>query len=110
MKNPIINENDDKFWYNEKGQYHRDDGPAIEYQNGSKEYYQNGLLHREDGPAIEYGLAAGHGKLHKQWRLHGKLHREDGPAFEGINGDKEYWINGVQYDSLDAGLMDQALS
>ena len=39
---------------NEKGQYHREDGPAIEFINGSKEWYLNGQLHRLDGPAIEY--------------------------------------------------------
>jgi hypothetical protein len=34
--------------------YHREDGPAIEHVDGSKEWYLNGKLHREDGPAIEY--------------------------------------------------------
>lgn len=38
---------------NEKGERHREDGPAVEYADGSKYWYQNGELHREDGPAIE---------------------------------------------------------
>ena len=30
---------------------HRHDGPAVEYQRGSKEWYVNGKSHRLDGPA-----------------------------------------------------------
>lgn len=41
-------------FYNEKGELHREDGPAIEYANGDKYWYKNGQFHREDGPAIEY--------------------------------------------------------
>ena len=41
-------------YYNENGQLHREDGPAIEDSNGDKAWYFNGELHREDGPAIEY--------------------------------------------------------
>ena len=40
-------------YYNKKGQYHRLDGPAVEYSDGTKDWYQNGRLHRIDGPAIE---------------------------------------------------------
>lgn len=29
-------------WYNEEGQYHREDGPAIEWADGSKFWYLNG--------------------------------------------------------------------
>jgi hypothetical protein len=32
---------------------HREDGPAIE-TNGHKAWYYKGLLHRENGAAIEY--------------------------------------------------------
>ena len=80
MKNPVVYENGDKFWYNEKGQYHRDDGPAIISINGSKEYW-----------------------------ISGKLHRDHGPAYEGAGGYKEYWLNGTRYKSLEEGLMEQAL-
>ena len=31
---------------------HREDGPAIIWQDGYKEWYINGELHREDGPAL----------------------------------------------------------
>ena len=33
--------------------YHREDGPAIQYADGSKEWCIDGKLHRIDGPAIE---------------------------------------------------------
>jgi hypothetical protein len=36
------------------GKLHREDGPAVEWTNGSKSWYLNGNLHREDGPAIEW--------------------------------------------------------
>ena len=41
-------------WFNSKGQLHREDGPAIEYSNGTKSWYLKGHLHREDGPAMEW--------------------------------------------------------
>lgn len=40
-------------YYNDKGQLHREDGPAIEYDNGDFMYFINGQLHRKDGPAIK---------------------------------------------------------
>ena len=43
-----------KIWRNEFGQYNREDGPAVEYTNGTKYWYKNGLKHREDGPACIY--------------------------------------------------------
>ena len=39
-------------WF-KNGIHHREDGPAIEYIDGSSQWYSNGILHREDGPAIE---------------------------------------------------------
>ena len=42
-----------RWYYNNEGQLHCTDGPAIEYWNGTKCWYQNGLRHRTDGPAIE---------------------------------------------------------
>ena len=50
---------------NKYGQYHREDGPAIEYADGHKEWFINGLLHRIDGPAIEFKSGAKH-----WWILH----------------------------------------
>ena len=76
-----------KSWHL-NGECHREDGPAIEWPNGSKEWYLNGHPHREDGPAIE--RADGY----KSWYLNGRPHREDGPAIEWPNGSKEWWLNG----------------
>ena len=80
-----------KFWYNEKGQYHREDGPAIEYPDGTKFWFMYDEMHRDSGPAVEYSNGI------KCWYRRGKLHREDGPAIEKTNGYKEWWLNGKQY-------------
>ena len=75
-------------WTNELKQLHREDGPAIEYADGVKEWWLNGQRHRIDGPAVEYANG------NKYWFLNGKRHREDGPAVECTDGDKEWWLNG----------------
>lgn len=40
-------------YFNDRGHYHKEDGPAIEWIDGTKEWYNDGKLHRKDGPAIE---------------------------------------------------------
>jgi hypothetical protein len=82
--------NGNKFYYSDREMLirHREDGPAAEYADGSKEWYLNGKLHREDGPAIERANGS------KSWWLNDKLHREDGPAVEWSDGSKSWWING----------------
>jgi hypothetical protein len=67
---------------------HREDGPAIEYANGNKQWFIHGKRHRKDGPTIEWASGS------KEWWFHGKLHRENGPAIEGANGDKYWYLNG----------------
>ena len=47
-------ENGNKIWRNEKGQIHRKNGPAIVRANVDKEWWQNDKLHRIDGPAVEF--------------------------------------------------------
>ena len=51
-------------------------------------YYLNGKLHRENGPAIEYDDGG------KEYWINGIRHRIDGPAVEYVTGNKEYYING----------------
>jgi len=51
----------------------------------------NDKLHREDGPAIEWADGT------KKWCRNGQKHREDGPAVERADGYKEWWLNGEQY-------------
>jgi hypothetical protein len=57
-------------YYNEQGQYHRLDGPAVEWNNGDKWWIINGKNHREDGPAVE--MFSGY----KEWYLNDKLYTE----------------------------------
>jgi hypothetical protein len=61
------------------------------YPNGNKFWYLNGEYHREDGPAIEKTNGT------KIWYLNDKCHREDGPAVECANGDKIWYLNSKCY-------------
>ena len=94
-QNYYFDKDNNKKWFinvNNKTLLHRkNDLPAVEYANGTKEWYLNGKLHREnDKPAIEYSNGT------KYWYLNGKLHREnDLPTIECINGHKEWWLNGL---------------
>jgi hypothetical protein len=85
-----IDTNGNKFYYSDREMKirHREDGPAIEWSDGDKEWWINDKLHREDGPAIEYADGG------KEWWINDKLHREDGPAVEYSNGTKAWYING----------------
>ena len=58
--------------------------------DGSIRWYKAGTdhRHREDGPAIEWVDGA------KEWWVNGKRHREDGPAVEYADGEKWWCING----------------
>ena len=79
MTNPVVTKNGSKYWYDELGQRHRADGPAVitdEYES----WYFNGELHREDGPAIIWKDGEQH------WYINGELHRMGGPAIESPNG------------------------
>lgn len=39
-----------KIWKNEKGEIHREDGPAVEWPDGDWWWYLNGKCHRICGP------------------------------------------------------------
>jgi hypothetical protein len=77
-----------KRWFNEEGELHRLDGPAIVQPNGSKEWCVNGKLHRIDGPAVEWYDGG------KVWWVNGKRHRLGGPAYEYTDGDREWYVDG----------------
>ena len=85
-------------WYNDEGQLHRLDGPAVERANGDKEWYVEGKCHRLDGPAIEW--ASGH----KEWYVDGKQMTEEGfkayikPSCEG----KVVEVDGIKYKLVKA--------
>ena len=88
-----IDEFGTKHYYKNKEMtiFHREDGPALEYTDGTKAWYLNGKLHREDGPALDHTSGS------KFWYLNGKLHREDGAAIEYADGGKAWWLNGARY-------------
>ena len=67
---------------------HREDGPAIEWDNGDWAWFYNNYPHRDDGPAVRESGAL-------QWFYHGKRHRLDGPAFQPLGmGLPRWYING----------------
>ena len=68
-----IDSNGNKFWYKDREMKvrHREDGPAVEYADGDKEWWLNGELHREDGPAVEWTSG------YKEWWLNDELLSED---------------------------------
>ena len=59
------------YYKNEKGQFHREDGPAYESLSGDKEWVLNGLCHREDGPARI------HPNGNEEWYLNGKKYTKE---------------------------------
>lgn len=63
----VVDEDGTIRYYNDRGHYHRLDGPAVEWSDDSKE-----------------------------WWIKGKRHRLDGPAYTTLDGEKEYWIDGKQ--------------
>ena len=126
MNNPAIDEAGNKYWRNEKGELHREDGPAKENADGEKEWWVNNKLHRLDGPALEgptgddlwfiegqeyteeeYNKKIIEMKVQnpeinkdgtKYWYNEKReFHRLDGPAVEYVDGFKSYWIEGIRY-------------
>lgn len=68
---------------------HREDGPAIEFENGCEKWFQHGVLHRKDGPAVIESTM-------KCWFVNGFLHRDDGPAYVDTN-IRSWYRHGVQH-------------
>ena len=80
--NPIIDEHGNKRWYNEQGQLHRTDGPALIYPHGTQYWYINGKPHRTDGPAV----IGSDGDQY--WYIHGNQLTEE--QFNDIIQDEEH--------------------
>lgn len=55
----------------------------------------DGKYHRDDGPAIIYADGT------KIWRVNGMFHRLDGPTWERADGTKHWFINGIEYHSAE---------
>ena len=92
MKNGLIIEPNGTKYYYLNDQWHRVDGPAIEYANGSKSWFQHGKCHREDGPALITDDL-------EEWHFNGLLHRDGGPAC--IYSQSEYWYQYGKRHRLD---------
>lgn len=88
MNGRFVNKDGVIFWLKD-GQYHREDGPAVETSDGAIYWYIHDKLHREDGSAMIT-------KNGKYWLIEGQNHREDGPAVEKADGTKEWYLNGIQ--------------
>lgn len=47
------NKNDNSILhYNDKGELHNENGPAVIWSDGAQFWYMNGDLHNENGPAV----------------------------------------------------------
>lgn len=65
-----------------------------EDKNGDIHYYAKGILHNENGPAF-IGIDG-----YKEYLVNGKWHRIDGPAIVYSSTKKyEWWINGYRIDN-----------
>ena len=61
---------------------------------GNVHWYKDNVRHRLDGPAIEWENGS------KEWHVNGICHRLDGPAFEDSHGYKEWWVDGQEVDII----------
>jgi hypothetical protein len=116
---PVADAEGDLSWRDDNGDFHRDDGPAIEFTDGSKMWCRHGRMHRVDGPAMttpgsttwaidgnyhrDGGPAITYPEGGYRWYQHGKLHRDNGPAKLLLSGfDREFrqwswWSHGLQH-------------
>ena len=70
------------------GKYHREDGPAIIWADGTQVWCADGKYHRAAGPSIIWADGT------QVWCANGPLHRIDGPAVIRADDTQEWWING----------------
>jgi hypothetical protein len=68
----VIDAQGNKCWFNERGQLHRLDGPAIEWWDGLTSWWVNGHRHRLEGPAIEDDTG-----VRRWWVMDKKLTQEE---------------------------------
>jgi len=69
--------------------------PIAIVKNKIKYYRVDGKLHREDGPAVIYPDGR------KDWYLNDKLHRDNGPAIENLDGRCSYYLKGRYFITKD---------
>lgn len=99
-----IDEEGNRIWRNEKGDIHREDGPAYEWTNGDKYWYFNGYRHRIEGPAIEWFFG------HKFWCVKGEditglvrelLRKSEFGAYIHLGILADYWAERGDFRLLD---------
>lgn len=80
-----VTKNGTVYWENDKYQWHRLDGPAVEYADGTKGWYVNGTQHNLNGPAWESTIG------YKEWRIDGVEYTESEwrKKVAQLNTDKE---------------------
>jgi len=61
---------------------------------GTTLWFEDGVLHREDGPAIEYPNGSDADGPYGEWFHHGKRHRADFLPAINTAKMKQYWSNG----------------
>jgi hypothetical protein len=72
--------------YNEE--YASDD---FKLSENSDAYYKGYLIHRENGPAVIWNDGSA------SWYFEGKRHRIDGPAIEYKDGRRYWYLHGKRY-------------
>lgn len=72
-----------------EGKYRKIIYPYVTY------WYYDGELHREDGPAIDWSDGS------QFWFKHGKLHRLEGPAVISSIHGTGWYIEGIKYTQED---------
>lgn len=80
-----------KFYYNDEGHLHREDGPARICCNGHTSWWINGNKHRLDGPAVIHELNSG--VKHWLWFIDGRR----------LNRQKEKLLN-IWYENKQNGI------
>jgi hypothetical protein len=71
-------------WWRLNGYLHREDGPAVENNNGYKAWYINGEKHRVDGPAVEFHDGR------KAWYLNDKYFINKEEWFKALTPEQQY--------------------
>ena len=64
------------YFLNSAGKLDRNDGPAVIFPDGTKNWYRNGKCHRDGAPAVVWPDGD------YVYYVNDELHREDGPAME----------------------------
>lgn len=80
--------------YNQAGNLHSEEGPAVECLNGDKYWYYDGKLQNLHGPAYEGANGT------KCWYFDRNLHRwtfDPGPAVETADGEKQWYLFGTRF-------------